>query len=199
MTTALVTLRFGERPYFDVSRPQLERYAARHGYALHVADGSGLPDERDRRWAKVPALRRALESAELALYLDADCVLVDESQPVTELAGLLGGHDLLVGRDSYWNANTGVVLARSGARDILEAWDRVPVEDTATANKWPVDELGFNRYVLPRFLERIACPVRVPGAPTDLVTGPFVKHCANGTPEQKRARMAAIVSERLAV
>ena len=191
MRVALVTLRFGERPYFDVSGPQFERYAKRHGYALHVADGSGLPDDRDRRWAKVPALLHALETADLALYLDADCVLVDEAQPATHLLELLSDADLLVGRDSYWNANTGVMLATPGARDLLELWHAVPTLHPETANTWPVDELGFNRHVwpIPEHYFRIAAPLRVVGTPTDLVTGPFVRHCMNGTPEQKRTRM----------
>jgi hypothetical protein len=85
------------------------------------------------------------------------------------------------------------MLATPASRDILAAWHRVPIDDPETAKTWPVDELGFNRHVLPRFAERIACPIRVPGTPTDLVTGPFVRHCANGTPKQKRARMAAVL------
>jgi hypothetical protein len=187
---ALVTLRFGERPYFEISREQLERYAKRHGYVLHVADGSGLPDARDRRWAKVPALAAVLGAgAELALYLDADCVLVDEAAPVHALEFVLGSADLLVGRDASWNANTGVMLARPAAADILEAWHNVPDYDAETRHQWPVDELAFNRWILPRFGVRIASPRRVAGGPTDLVNGPFVRHCMNGTPEQKRARM----------
>jgi hypothetical protein len=187
---AIVTLRFGERPYFAISAEQLERYARRHGYALHVADGSGLPDKRDRRWAKVPALAAVLGAgAELALYLDADCVLMNEATPLDALAFVLGGADLLVGRDASWNANTGVMLARPAAADILEAWHRVPEDDPETAHKWPVDELAFNRWILHRFGERIASPRRVHGQATDLVNGPFVRHCMNGTPEQKRTRM----------
>jgi len=192
---ALVTLRFGSRPYFDVSGPQLDRYAARHGYVLHVSDGSGLPDDRDRRWAKVPALLQALGAgAQLVLYLDADCVILDESQPVTNLSVPLAGRDLLVGRDSHWNANTGVMLATARARDILEAWHRVPTHDPETASRWPVDELGFNRHVLPAFKERISVPARVVGTPTDLVTGPWIRHLMNGTPAEKRARMQAALA-----
>ncbi len=189
---AVVTLRFGDRPYFAVSAEQLERYAKRHGYVLHVADGSGLPDDRDQRWAKVPALAAVLGAgAELALYVDADCVLVDEAAPLDSLAFVLGGADLLVGRDASWNANTGVMLARPAAADILEAWHNVPTFDAETAHKWPVDELGFNRWILPRFAERIASPRRVHGTATDLVNGPFVRHCMNGSPDEKRARMLA--------
>lgn len=187
---AIVTLRFGDRPYFAISAEQLERYAKRHGYVLHVADGSGLPDSRDRRWAKVPALAAVLGAgAELALYVDADCVLVDEAAPLDSLAFVLGGADLLVGRDASWNANTGVMLARPAAADILEEWHRVPELDAETKHKWPVDELAFNRWILPRFGARIASPRRLHGGPTDLVNGPFVRHCMNGSPEQKRARM----------
>ncbi|HEX5864891.1 MAG TPA: hypothetical protein VF014_11675 [Casimicrobiaceae bacterium] len=194
---ALVTLRFGARAYFELSQAQYERYAAHHGYALHVGNGAGLPDERDRRWGKVPALLAALEAgADLVLYLDADCVLVDESLPLTELVPLLDGRDLLVGRDSWWNANTGAMLVTPKARDILEAWHAVPLHDAETAHTWPVDELGFNRHILPRFADRISCPRRVVGTPTDLVTGPFVRHCMNGSEAQKRATMLAALSPR---
>lgn len=190
---AIVTLRFGSRPYFEISARQLERYAASHGYALHVADGSRV-NNRDPRWAKVPAMIDALESgAELALYLDADCVLLDESRPVQSLLPLLGERDLLVGRDSYWHANTGVMLASARAVDVLQAWHGVPFVDPETAHTWPVDELGFNRHILTRFGHRIACPVRCPGLETDLISGPFVRHFANGTPESKAERMRAHV------
>ena len=194
---AIVTLRFGERPYFAVSAEQLERYAKRHGYLLHVADGSGLPDSRDRRWAKVPALAAALGAgAELALYLDADCVLMNEATPLEALAFVLGDADLLVGRDAKWNANTGAMLARRAAADILETWAKVPQHDPETAHKWPVDELAFNRWILPSFHERIACPLRVAGGPSDLVNGPFVRHLMNGTPEQKKTRMLVELARR---
>ncbi|MEY2875337.1 MAG: galactosyl transferase family [Pseudomonadota bacterium] len=193
MKTAIVTLRFGERPYFDVSGPQLERYAKRHGYALHVADGSKLEDDgRDQRWAKVPAMLAALDAgADLVLYLDADCVLVDEAQPVTALLPELGDADLLVGRDSRHHANTGALLATPAARDILRAWNAVPDHHPETRTTWPVDELGFNAYVWPRpeFYFRIAAPPRVHGELADLVNGSFVRHCMNGTPEQKKTRM----------
>lgn len=199
MTTAIVTLRFGSRPYFEVSGPQLQRYAARHGYALHVADGSGLPDDRDRRWAKVPAMLAALDAgAELVLYVDADCVLVDEAQPVAVLLGLLGDADLLVGRDHKHNANTGVMLATAAARDILEAWHAVPDQHPLSRNTWPVDELGFNAHVWPRpeFYTRISAPRREAGQLSDLVHGAFVRHCMNGTAEQKKTRMLVELAKR---
>jgi hypothetical protein len=187
----IVTLRFGSKPYFEISARQLERYAARHGYALSVVDGSEVSDDRDLRWAKVPAVVQALSSgADLALYLDADCLVADESRTIESLLPLLGTRDLLVGRDSYWNANTGVMLATSRAVDILSAWQNVPLSDPETAHTWPVDELGFNRHVWPRFGSRIACHVRRPGTETDLIDGPFVKHFANGSPEQKAQRMS---------
>lgn len=190
---AVVSLQFGEKSYFELSARLLAQYCSKHGYELAIGDG-GLNEGRDRRWGKLALVAEALRSFDLVLYLDADCV-VNQETPLAELLPLLGACDMLLGRDSHWNANTGAMLFRPESRDIVTAWDAVSTQHPETAHTWPVDELAFNRHVLPAFGERIACPRRVVGTLTDFVQGPFVRHFMNGDESSKMASMARAAGE----
>ncbi len=176
MTTAVVSLQFGERPYFAVSRRALVTSSRRRA-----------------RWAKVDAIMAALERHERVLYLDADALPVDPSRPVTELDGMLAGCDMLVGLDSLTHANTGVMLVERSALDVLEHWRRVPEQRPETKQTWPVDELAFNLYTLPAFRSRVAL-CRGAGTDADLIRGSFAHHYCNGTPAQKTALLTALVA-----
>lgn len=193
MSLAVVTLQFGDRPYFGVSRRALERYTAAHGYGLLVSRGVVFSDGRDARWSKVDAMIEALATHDRVLYLDGDALPVDPRRPVSELDALLADRCMLVGLDSVTHANTGVMLACRSALDVLEHWRAVPGEHPETKQTWPVDELAFNRYTLPAFRERVAL-CRGPRTDADFLNGSFVRHFCNGSGAQKAARLNSLVA-----
>ncbi len=183
----VASLQFGSKVYFDFSRGELERYAARHGYALAIGSGGVLPDGRAQHWGKLPLILALLEQCDLVLYVDADVVIVDPSRELPSLLPFLGEGDLLAARDSSWNVNTGVLLVRASARSLLEFWAALPSTFPELGYTWPLDELAFNRYVLPD--ERVAVPKLERGTVCDFVGGCFVQHFCNGDEHQKLFRM----------
>lgn len=79
MTKALVTLATGShRALLDVTRPQMQEFADRHGYDLIEPT---LESERPPSWWKVPALRSVLEAGyDEALWVDADVAIIDPTE-----------------------------------------------------------------------------------------------------------------------
>lgn len=78
MTRCLVTFAVG--PYeelLEIALPGFERFAEKHSYELVVATPE--PCERAPSWWKVPLLVDALDAYEEALWVDADMVVVDDS------------------------------------------------------------------------------------------------------------------------
>lgn len=90
MRKALLTS--GTGPLADclaLALPSFEAYATRHGYELVVGDGS-IAGGRPAAWTKVAMLRQALTQFELALWLDADTMVI---QPELDIAAELDtGH-----------------------------------------------------------------------------------------------------------
>jgi hypothetical protein len=83
MSKLLLTFAVGEhQPLLEVALPSFARYAARHGYELHVTECKS--GRRAPSWGKIPALRRALASYEQVLWVDADCVIVDPSEDLLD-------------------------------------------------------------------------------------------------------------------
>ncbi len=194
MKTTVVSLQFGERDYFAVSRAALERYCHFHGYRLAIDTGGAYADGRDQRWSKVGAMLDALRSSDRVFYLDADALPVNPTRPVSVLEGLLGSACLLVGTDLPGHANTGVMLARSDAVDVLEHWCEVPTLHPETRRTWPVDELGFNDYTLPLFRSRIALCGGPRSSDADFIRGAFVHHFCNGNSARKAALLQSLVA-----
>lgn len=114
----------GEHEVFrPITRAALRRYADRHGYRLieirHELDG--LPPV----WSKVPALARALETCEIATWIDGDCFIVDHTaDPAAEL-GCCAFMAIL--RDSRSDICAAVLTLRStplARRFLADVWSR---------------------------------------------------------------------------
>jgi glycosyl transferase family (putative galactosyltransferase) len=133
----------------EISRPTFAAYAHRHGYELITSTASA--QGRPPAWSKVPMLREALASYDLALWIDADAVIVDDSRDIAdELAAerFLG----LVRHGAV--PNTGVMLLRAcdAARDLLDrTWDATGlINHPWWENAALLDVLGYD---LPEALE----------------------------------------------
>ncbi len=91
-------------------------YATRHGYDVVVGDGQ-MPEPRQPAWAKVPLVRRLLDSYELVLWLDADTMILDCSRDIAEELDSESFQALVAhGHSDGGTPNTGVWLLRGNDR-----------------------------------------------------------------------------------
>jgi hypothetical protein len=93
----------------DVSEPTFRAYADRHGYEL-ITTRDADP-VRPPAWAKVAMLRDVLERCELAVWIDADAVIVDDRDDIA--ADLAPDKQLGLVRHGEV-PNTGVMVWRAG-------------------------------------------------------------------------------------
>ena len=115
----------------DLALPTFRRYAARWGYDVVVddlaSDGAGADASAQRaKWAKIRLLRSALEAYPLALWLDADVLIVRDDEDIADHLRPDSFQGLAIEQVPYEhraNPNTGVWLMRSGpeAFDFLDA------------------------------------------------------------------------------
>lgn len=153
---ALVSFATGpHRELLSLARPSFEYYAATHGYELLIADRCELAADRCAHWAKIPLLLEALSSHDIAVWLDADTMIVNFTR---DIAGDLLEADfqglVLEQLACRWNPNTGVWIIRSDSRSesfLAEVWDRGPLEGYI----WPEQDavmqaLGWQLHPFPR-------------------------------------------------
>jgi hypothetical protein len=100
------------RAYGGIAESNLRRYCARHGYALHLY--RDVPAEAGPgatgNWLKPWVLLRHLDQHEWIVWIDADVLVVDQSQP---LEPLLAGRDRIVATDMSWRFNSGIMGFRN--------------------------------------------------------------------------------------
>jgi galactosyl transferase GMA12/MNN10 family len=109
-------------PLLDFSGRTFRWYAERHGYDFII--GSGDARGRPPAWAKVPLLRRLLDSYEKVVWIDADAVILqidldiaEQLQPDDYQALVLNHRD-----EESIHPNTGVwVLRGDRAKRFLDA------------------------------------------------------------------------------
>lgn len=148
MTKALLTFGVGDQAeLLALTRPAMERYAARHGYDFLVAPCG--PQGRPPSWGKVPALQSALRDHDEVLWIDADCLVVDDSEDLAAEVPPEAWQALRFERN--WRGdvvpNCGVWLLRRPMLPVLtEAWE---YGSLAHCPYWEQDAicalLGFRR------------------------------------------------------
>lgn len=82
-TKALVSFGIGSEEWAEMLRiawPSFEAFAAKHGYVLITPLEVG--DERPPSWMKVPVLDQALQEFDEVLWIDADAVIIDDSEDI---------------------------------------------------------------------------------------------------------------------
>jgi hypothetical protein len=95
----------------DRSLPRFRSFAARHGYDVIV--GSGASADRPAPWGKILLLQNLLKHYDTVLWVDADVLIVDESEDLPPLPADRF-QALVEQRASGAVANTGVWLLRAG-------------------------------------------------------------------------------------
>lgn len=105
----------------ELALPSFQDYAARWGWAVHHEDlpydGAGAdPAAQQAKWAKLRLLRGALQRYQLALWLDADILVLRTDEDITSHLHPAAFQALAleqVPHEQRINPNTGVWLMRS--------------------------------------------------------------------------------------
>jgi hypothetical protein len=114
----------GHAELLELSLPTFERYAALHGYDLHVVPCKC--DGRPPAWGKIPALQNLLVAYDEVLWLDADVLIVSPEEDLASLVpeASLQALTVHVNKTRSVVPNTGVWLVRSGMLPYLaQAWE----------------------------------------------------------------------------
>ena len=122
MNKAIITYAAGEHAkLLEISRPTFQRFADAHGYDLLVGEKKC---DRPGAWNKVPLLLEALQRYEIAVWFDADLVVVDASEdfPFIGSQGSQNPVHALVRHFSYMSEipNSGVWILTRAAIPLLE-------------------------------------------------------------------------------
>jgi hypothetical protein len=136
------------RELLDIARPGFEEWAARQGYDLDLR-AQAPTHGRPPAWAKIPLLRERLGTHEVALWVDADAVVVDASGDLA--ATVSGCRPIALVAHRYAGQtvpNTGVLALRSGPTSKLfldTLWEMTQYID----HKWwenaaALDLLGYD-------------------------------------------------------
>ena len=207
MRVGVVTLQFGDLPYFGHSSAINRIYCERHGYEFEVVTPRLAPDDRTIHWLKVKAVLDALPHYDFVLWMDADAWVHDHTRRLEDQLVPRGAAvtEILIGtnrlnQDVGWGdegANTGVFLVRNTplARHILEEWWHVPYHDPETARTWPVDQAGFNRHVLPRW-SPTGRVLLIDYRHLNGLDGEFIRH-AMGQPLSSRVQLLKVAHEQI--
>jgi glycosyl transferase family (putative galactosyltransferase) len=118
-------------------------YAQRHGYEIRI--GSGESDGRPAAWSKVLLLQRLLAEYDEVLWLDADLVILDQSEDLAASVPPASYQALVETRyeDQAW-VNSGVWYLRSDertARFLQAVWDSTEHIDHPWWENAPILEL----------------------------------------------------------
>lgn len=140
----------------DLSLPGFRTYAARWGYSVQATllpiDGAGAdPDAQTAKWHKVRLLRAALEQHSLAVWFDADVLLLRHDEDIA--THLHPDHFQALALEQVpaehrINPNTGVWVLRSGptATGFLDAVVSAGPQPGPWADQGAVlTALGWNR------------------------------------------------------
>lgn len=140
----------------ECALPSFRRYAVRWDFDVHAvrlpADGAGADAAAQRaKWAKITLLRAALERYDLALWLDADVLVLRDDEDVVAHLHPDAFQGLVLEQVPYehrLNPNTGVWLLRAGpaATALLDAVEAAGPQPGPWADQGAVLlTLGWNR------------------------------------------------------
>lgn len=163
-TFAVVTLQYGNLPYFPLSAEINRRYCEKHGYTWHVAGQAADLNGRHPAWSKIPAVIAMLQQPfTFVLFLDADAWFHDHAHSLERFVGynvhpktlITAGTDC---RDAgyMWSdtdANTGTFLVRNTplSRHIMTEWWHTADYNTRLRTAWPIEQTAFNQHIRPRW------------------------------------------------
>lgn len=97
--------------YGEIAAARMAAYARHHGYDLRVYR-DGFDPARPPAWSKILFVQRAFAGADWVVWIDADILIMDLSQPLEQW--LSPDHDFIIARHHapQPHANTGIFFAR---------------------------------------------------------------------------------------
>lgn len=124
MTKALVTMYAGEHRLFaPLTLSPLWQFANRHGYEVHVVDPDAYGHQPHPCWAKLPAMAEALQQHDVAVWVDGDVFIADDSSDPADT--LTADKFLAILHDVRYGICSAVYAMRRGKLAhgfLLDAW-----------------------------------------------------------------------------
>ena len=179
----LCTMAIGRhRELLEITQPAFDGYADRHGYDVIVLDRTLAPT-RAPSWSKVPLLHDLVQRYDLALWVDCDAAIVDDSVDIADVLEPRAFLNLVEHRlPSGRVPNCGVIAMRGGARS-RAFLDRVWRKTEYADHEW-----WENAAVLSLLGYRLQRPVRpVRPSPWRLGAG-FLDRSWNSIPDDPAPR-----------
>ncbi|MDD3470503.1 MAG: glycosyltransferase family 92 protein [Thermoguttaceae bacterium] len=158
----VVQYMYGDSCYFPWSRYINERYCRRHGYTHIVSDEKPSQPDRHLNWHKVTTMIQNLYDCDYLLLTDADTIFYAQELKIErELLPLMDDKLFLFAQDvvseqTRWTPgypNAGAILIKNSDQslEILRAWDDVTRYDSEVRWKWPLEQIGLWRHILPKY------------------------------------------------
>ena len=165
MHIKILQFMYGEFEYFTLNEKINRAYCVRHGYE-YLIDREKPRTDRHIHWHKAAVCSTHLLDCDYMLYLDADAFFYAHELSVEKHCfPLLGDKKILLANDTahaalQWNAhlpNTGVILMRNEllTRQMMEEWNRSSDDDEEIRSVWPLEQLGFWKYIFPKYFDDI--------------------------------------------
>jgi hypothetical protein len=192
----------------EMTGPTFAGFADRHGYELHLFDADPAPD-RPAPWGKIRLLQDLLGSYDEVLWIDADAVVVDSTDDITDSLSpddlmALAAHVTPEGENPI--PNSGVWLVRKDATitEFLDAvWDSTQFID----HKWwenaaVLTQLGYELAPKVRLIRPTPMWSRVRflstswnSFPADPSPAPRIVHFAGMTHEERLIGIRKLLGE----
>ena len=98
MKIGVITLHYGDLPYFPYSAHLIRSYCARHGYDFIIGNLDQPPlADRNPNWYKVRRVADCLARYDFVVYIDADAWFFDRERRIEKLiADHMDDHTLLL-------------------------------------------------------------------------------------------------------
>lgn len=88
MKIKVITAFEGECLYKDITVPNMQEYCDRHGYELVTKFDNWDYSERYYYWRKVEMIKEHIGTCDYLLFLDADCLITDQTKKVEDVFDL---------------------------------------------------------------------------------------------------------------
>ena len=165
MHIKIIQFMYGEFEYFALNEKINRVYCERHDYE-YVIDREMPRTDRHIHWHKVEICSKYLCDCDYLFFLDADAFFYAQELSVEKHCfPLLGDKKVLLANDTahatlQWNAhlpNMGTILIRNEpvTRQMMDEWNRSTDNDAEIRSVWPLEQLGFWKYILPKYFDDI--------------------------------------------
>jgi hypothetical protein len=132
----------------ELARPSFERYAQTFGYDLDLRNEL-LAADRPPSWSKVPLLRERLEDHKVAIWIDADAVVVDPRADIASTVSIATPLAMVAHNYAGQRVPNCGIMALRRCRTTLRLLDAMWAKTEYLDHKWwenaaLLDIMGYN-------------------------------------------------------